>query len=177
MRSLVADGLTLEPQVAVHAAEMFVVLSDPAIYEYENAPPQSEQGLRERFADLESRWSANRRDQWLNWVIRLPSGQLIGYVQATVHPPGIAFIAYELGSAHWGRGLARRAVQAMIDELAQRYGVHRLCAVLKRENRRSFHLLQRLGFTLASDQALAEADIERDEHLMLKLLPPARPTP
>ena len=32
----------LEPQTAVHAAEMFVVLQDPRIYEHENEPPASE---------------------------------------------------------------------------------------------------------------------------------------
>ena len=35
-----------------HAEEMFVVLSDPAIYEYEGEPPRSVQGLRDRFANL-----------------------------------------------------------------------------------------------------------------------------
>jgi hypothetical protein len=30
---------TLEPQVVAHAEEMFLVLSDPAIYEYEGQPP------------------------------------------------------------------------------------------------------------------------------------------
>jgi ribosomal-protein-alanine N-acetyltransferase len=41
MRSIRANGLTLEPQVAAHADAMFVVLSDPAIYAYENQPPKS----------------------------------------------------------------------------------------------------------------------------------------
>lgn len=166
MKTLVTATLTLEPQVAAHADEMFGVLSDPAIYEYENEPPQSLEGLRERFAELESRRSPNGREQWLNWVIRLPTLQLIGYVQATVYPDGRAALAYELSSAHWGRGLARQAVQAMIGELAAGYGVRRLSAVLKRENLRSLRLLERLGFTLASAQAHEERQVERDEYLM-----------
>lgn len=40
----------LEPQVAAHASEMFDVLSDPAIYEFENEPPPSEAWLVERYA-------------------------------------------------------------------------------------------------------------------------------
>src|SRR6266508_2704621 len=110
MRAIVADGLTLEPQTAAHAEEMFVVLSDPAIYEYENQPPPSCEWLRERFARLESRRSADGSEQWLNWVIRLPTSELAGYVQATVHADAHAAIAYELSSSHWGRGLARQAV-------------------------------------------------------------------
>ena len=116
MRVITTDHLTLEPQTAAHAEEMFAVLSDPAIYEYENEPPQSLEWLRTRFTKLETRLSADGDEQWLNWVIRLPTSELIGYVQATVRREGRAAIAYELSSAYWGRGLARQAVQAMISE-------------------------------------------------------------
>jgi RimJ/RimL family protein N-acetyltransferase len=166
MRVIIADGLTLEPQSAAHAEEMFVVLSDPAIYEYEKQPPPSLEWLRGRFAKLESRRSADGSEQWLNWVIRLPTSELAGYVQATVHADGYAAIAYELSSAYWGRGLARRAVQAMITELAERYHVATLTAVLKRENRRSLRLLERLSFSLASAASHAEHNVEPSEVLM-----------
>lgn len=174
MNTLIAGTLTLEPQTAAHAAEMFVVLADPAIYEYENEPPQSLEGLRERFAELESRRSPNGREQWLNWVIRLPDGRLAGYVQATVHADGHASIAYELNSAFWGQGLARRSVEAMIDELAAYYGVHCVTAVLKQVNRRSLRLLQRLGFAPGRGERLARADIEKDEFFMVRELPRPR---
>lgn len=150
MRVLRIAGLTLEPQTAAHAEEMFAVLSDPAIYEHENEPPPSLEWLRARFTKLETRQSADGREQWLNWVIRGPTSELIGYVQATVRPDRCAAIAYELSSAYWGRGLARQAIQAMIVELAGNYGVKSLAAVLKRKNARSLRLLERLGFSLAS---------------------------
>ena len=78
MRVLESSGLTLEPQTAAHAGEMFDVLSDPAIYEFENAPPPSRDWLRERFRRLESRRSSYVRDQWLNCVNRLPTSELAG---------------------------------------------------------------------------------------------------
>ena len=166
MRAIDADGLTLEPQTVAHAEQMFVVLSDPAIYEYENKPPRSLEWLRERFTKLESRCSTDEKEQWLNWVIRLPTSELVGYVQATLHADGCAAIAYELSSAYWGRGLARKAVQAMLAELAENYCVHRVTAVLKRENRRSLRLLERLGFSPASAGLYAERDLESGELLM-----------
>ena len=113
MRVIDIGSLTLEPQTAAHAEAMFVVLSDPAIYEYENEPPASLDWLRTRFAKLETRLSADGAERWLNWAIRLPSSELIGYVQATVRPGGRAAIAYELSSAYRGRGLAGQAVEAM----------------------------------------------------------------
>lgn len=166
MREIVSAPLRLEPQTAAHAAEMFVVLGDPAIHEFENAPPASLEWLRERFTRLESRRSADGREQWLNWVVRLPTGVLAGYVQATVHADGSAAIAYELASAHWGQGVARRATQAMLGELVERYRVRQLRAVLKRRNLRSLHLLERLGFVPAPAQVLAAHPVDADERLM-----------
>ncbi|MEP7181152.1 MAG: GNAT family N-acetyltransferase [Betaproteobacteria bacterium] len=170
MRTLEAAGLALEPQTVAHAAEMFAVLSDPAIYTYENEPPRSLDWLRTRFAKLESRASADGHEQWLNWVVRLPTSELAGYVQATVRDDGSALIAYEFASAHWGRGLAFVATQAMISELVARYGVHTLFAVAKRENVRSHRLLERLGFARADPARHAPLGVLPDEVLMWRTI-------
>ena len=159
---------TLEPQCAAHAQEMFGVLSDPTIYEFENEPPESLEWLRDRFARLENRRSADGRQQWLNWVIRLPSSRLAGYVQATVYGDGRAAIAYVLGSQYWGRGLAREAVEAMIAELVRSCHVRTLSAVLKRDNVRSLRLLERLGFVPASPELCAALAVENEEVLMVR---------
>ena len=128
---------------------MFALLSDPKIYRYENQPPPSLEWLRERFAKLESRRSPDGREQWLNWVIRLETGEAAGYVQATVHEDGHAAIAYVLGSRFWDKGIGRAAVSSLIARLKGEYGVRRLTAVLKRANARSRLLLERLGFSEA----------------------------
>jgi RimJ/RimL family protein N-acetyltransferase len=166
MRVIRTSRLALEPQVAAHAEEMFRVLGDPRIYEYENEPPPSGEWLRERYARLETRRSTDGSEQWLNWVLRLSSRELIGYVQATVHPDGHASIAYELASGHWGHGLAREAVEAMIAELGACYRVRRLSAVLKAGNLRSRRLLERLGFAPAPAESPARSGLEPDELLM-----------
>jgi RimJ/RimL family protein N-acetyltransferase len=168
MRTLSAGGLSLEPQGAQHADAMFVVLSDPALYEYENAPPPSLAWLRERFARLESRLSADGSEQWLNWVIRVESGELVGYVQATVRSDGSAGIAYELASGYWGRGLATRAVAAMIEELVAAYGVRRFNAVAVQRNHRSLRLLERLGFAVATPAEHANYKVDASEVLMTR---------
>lgn len=169
MQLFETQRLILEPQMATHAAEMFAVLSDPAIYEFENEPPSSVDALRARFTRLESRQSPDGREQWLNWVIRVPASGLIGYVQTTVREGGHAAIAYELSSAHWSRGFASEAVLAMIGELVGRHEVRTLSAVLKRDNFRSMKLLQRLGFKLATPLEHIERDVEPGEVLMQRL--------
>jgi RimJ/RimL family protein N-acetyltransferase len=168
MRAIDAGTLMLEPQTAMHAEEMFAVLSDPAIYEFENQPPSSAEWLRARFEKLESRRSADGTEQWLNWVIRISGSGLIGYVQATVRRDGNAAIAYEMSSAHWGRGLARRATEAMLGELAEHYRVTTFFAVAKLENFRSIRLLERLGFLNANSELCAMHQVEPGEILMVR---------
>ncbi len=168
MNSVARGDLRLLPQVAAHADEMFVVLSDPMIYQYENEPPPSIEWLRDRFARLEARRSPDGRQQWLNWVIQISTAELIGYVQATILPTGRAAIAYVLCSGYWGRGLAYRAVDAMISELVASYPVQSLSAVLKIENRRSLRLVERLQFRPAPVDTSAEFGVEPGEVLMLR---------
>ena len=167
MRTILATHCTLEPQVAAHAAEMFRVLSDPAIYEFENAPPPSEDFMVERLRRLESRGPADGRQKWLNWVVRLPGGSLAGYVQATVLPSGISYVAYELNSQHWRKGIGTSAVTAMLDELRSSYGVHTFIAVLKARNLRSLGLLRSLGFQPGDDEQTEHARDEPDEAVMI----------
>ena len=168
MRSIAASHCILEPQVAAHAAEMLRVLGDPAIYEFENEPPESLASLARRYERLERRASADGREQWLNWVVRLPGGELAGYVQATVLPSGTAQVAYELNSRHWRQGIGSSAVRAMMDELRTEYGVRTFVAVLKATNFRSEALLRGLGFAAADDELEALHRDEPDERVMVK---------
>jgi RimJ/RimL family protein N-acetyltransferase len=162
--------LVLEPQSAAHADEMFAVLSDPAIYEFGNEAPASLDWLRERFLRLESCLSPDGREKWLNWVIRLATGEAIGYVQATVLEDGRALIAYEMGSDWWGRGYGREAVGAMLDELSARFGVLEAAAVFRGDNHRSRRLLEGLHFSSPPQDSRTRYGLEPDEDVMVLLL-------
>lgn len=176
-------SLTLEPQTRAHAAPMFALLSDPAIYQFENAPPQSLAWLTERLTKLETRESPDGSQLWLNWVIRLSDAQLArlprppdpahaglaGYVQATVHRNGIAEIAYELHSSYWRQRIGSTAVSQLLAMLRDDYRVTLATATLKAANFRSRGLLQHLGFVPHTDQ-LPGWSVEEDEILMLRRL-------
>jgi ribosomal-protein-alanine N-acetyltransferase len=163
MRTLALTRCTLEPLLATHAEAMFEVLSDPAIYAFEGAPPASPDWLRARYLRLESRRSPDGRQQWLNWVLRLPGGDLAGHVQATVLPGGFALVAYELASRHWRQGIGSAAVRAMLGELAATHGVHTAVAVLKAGNHRSAGLLRHLGFAPGLPPGAGLDAIDADE--------------
>jgi RimJ/RimL family protein N-acetyltransferase len=167
IRPVETPRLVLEPQVAAHADEMFIVLSDPAIYEFENAPPASVEALRERYRALEARRSPDGRQLWLNWTVRLKEGDVaIGYVQATVLPDAAALVAYEFNSAWWGRGLAQEAVAAAMREMRQHLGVTRFGAVFKTANERSRRLLARLGMRPAAGGQFPSDLVEAGESAM-----------
>ena len=168
MRTLAAPPLVLEPLTAGHAREMFAVLSDPAIYEFENEPPASEDALVRRYRFLEARKSPDDRESWLNWIIRLPTGDAAGYVQATVLPSDAALVAYELASRFWRQGIGSAAVGAMLDELREAYAVNLYVAVLKARNFRSVGLLRKLGFRSASAEEFSRFGGEADELVMVR---------
>ncbi len=172
MKTLLSPRCILEPQIEAHAAEMFLVLSDPAIYEYEGVPPPSIEKLANGFRRREARVSPDGREKWLNWVVRLPSGEPCGYVQGTVYESGAAYIAYEFASKYWRQGIGSSAVLCMLDDLRDTFSVHTFVAVLKAANFRSMRLLTKLGFKPGTKEDAELYEAEPDE---VTLVASARP--
>lgn len=75
-------------------------------------------------------------------------GQLVGdiYVGLDEHC-GVAEVGFTLAAAHQGKGYAVEAVSAVVDDLVDRLGVHRVVGELSPENLASARLLERLGMT------------------------------
>jgi RimJ/RimL family protein N-acetyltransferase len=151
---------------------MFRALGDPEIYRYlDRPPPPSLERLRERFARLETRTSADGREHWLNWVVVPhvpPGGEPVGFVQATVQPDGDAWIAFVLAPAHQGRGYAREATEAMMAHLAAEYGAARFLASVEAENGPSVRLLERLGFREANAAERRGHELTATERLLVR---------
>jgi RimJ/RimL family protein N-acetyltransferase len=177
MRTLLSPRCTLEPQVVAHAEEMFSVLSDPAIYEYEGVPPPSAERLANGYRRSESRFIRDGTTPFLNWVVRIPNGQLTGYVQATILENGASYVACEFASRFWRQGIGSAAVRTMLVELASSYGVHTFVAALKTMNFRSNGLLTYLGFEPAGADQAALYDYDPiDEVVLLKSAASLEPT-
>ncbi len=148
MKPIQSSSLRLEPLVAAHAEEMFRSMSATAIYDYTpGQPPASAEILRQRYAQLEKGHSADGRERWLNWVIRLSSRECVGFVQATIYPERTANFAFVLAPEYWGQGVAFEACQVVLPYLRRDFAVRALYATVGRKNARSIRLLERLGFT------------------------------
>lgn len=167
MKTLSSPRCILEPQVEAHAAEMFVVLCDPAIYEYEGVPPPSMAKLANGFRRKETRVSPDGREKWLNWVVRLSNGELCGYVQGTIYESGAAYIGYEFASKYWRQGIGTSAISCMLDDLRDTYAVHTFVAVLKVANFRSVGLLSKIGFRPGTTEDAKLYEAEPDEDILV----------
>jgi RimJ/RimL family protein N-acetyltransferase len=166
MSPIESTALRLEPLVRAHADEMFEPLSAVAIYQYiPGAPPSSVAALRERYTQLESGRSPDGREQWLNWIVRLNSGQCAGFVQATIYPGRTGAFAFVLAPEYWGRGLAYEACQAALPYLAHDRGVTALFATVDPNNSRSMRLLVRLGFSEVEAAQYPHGEVEPNDRV------------
>ncbi len=112
------DRLDLEPLTTGHAAEMVAVLADPALYAFTGGTPPTRADLDRRYAAQVRGHSPDGGQGWLNWVLReRATGAAVGFVQATLDRAGTAEVAWVLGTAAQGRGLAAEAARALVDWL------------------------------------------------------------
>ena len=164
-----ASTLRLEPLVAAHAAEMFEPMSAVAIYDYmSERPPSSLSALRARYAVLARGQSADGQQQWLNWIVRLRSGECAGFVQATIYPALTADFAFAFAPDHWGRGVAFAACHAALPYLVDDRNVSALFATVDPRNARSVRLLLRLGFREVTRADYPHGEVEPNDRVFVK---------
>lgn len=145
---LESERLSLEPLRPEHAGALFEALSEPALYAYlPTVPPASVEALAERYGRLVRGAPPGSGERWLNWVPRLrDGGACVGRVEVTLRAGPSAYLAYELGAAWHGRGLATEACARVLRELFEAFDVAFVVAEVDTRNERSWRLLERLGF-------------------------------
>lgn len=119
--------LDLVPLRVEHADEMAAVLADPALHTFIGGAPDGVTALRARYGRMLA-GSPDPAVSWLNWVVRLRTGQLpclVGTVQATVTPGAdgdgpTAEVAWVIGTPWQGRGFASEAACGLVSWLTER---------------------------------------------------------
>lgn len=123
---LTTTRLDLSPLQASDAQEMHPVLASPDLYRFTGGSPPTVQQLRDRY-ESQVAGPASLDDAWHNWIIRLRDERTaVGFVQATVSRD-TADIAWLVGVAWQGRGIATEATSAMCGWLAAQ-GITRFVA-------------------------------------------------
>jgi len=145
--------LLLEPLRVAHAEEAAVVFNDERLHTYMGASPATFDQLRARFRRQTLGHSADRSEDWLNWMVRdRESAGIAGTVQSTVYHSGehndgvhlVAEVAWVVATPFQGRGVATEAATAMIDWL-RRNGVDVVIAHIHRDNQPSIGVARNLG--------------------------------
>jgi RimJ/RimL family protein N-acetyltransferase len=155
--SLTTARLVLEPLRVEHATELAATLDDTRLHEFTGSEPANLDELTARYERQVAGHSADGTQQWFNWVLRRrDDGRPAGYVQATVWSDGdglpMAEVAWVVGTAHQGQGLAREGAAAMTDWLVS-LGVRRLVAHVHPEHLASATVARSLGM-VATDEVV-----------------------
>lgn len=145
---LISRRLTLEPLRLEHADELAALLDDPALHRFTGGTPPTSHELRVRLERQVRGRSPDGNELWLNWVARTrPGGQIVGTMQATIYPERaalVAVLAWTIGSAHQGRGLATEAADLMASWLRQQ-GIARLRAHIHPQHHASIAVAAAIG--------------------------------
>jgi RimJ/RimL family protein N-acetyltransferase len=146
-----SQNLQFEQLAATHANDLFSILTTPTVLSF--IDPTGEQPTLEEFkADYAARMhgpvvSTNPQERWFNAAIRLKDAPcpLIGRLEATGYGE-YGELAYLLGEAWWGKGLAFESMLWWHEYLAAAVPETTWWATVDPENQRSIRLLKRLGY-------------------------------
>lgn len=140
------EGVRLRPLREVDVDALHAYLRDPAVTELTSYPVVSIPMVEAMIEQSRMRWAAGELSRW--GVALRRDDQLIGtcgfndWSQAHRW----AELAFDLARPHWGRGLMRQAVAAVIQWAFQQDRVDRVHAFVRVDNKRSESLLERVGF-------------------------------
>ncbi len=146
---LSSPAVRLRPTRIGDAEQLARVLADPALYRFIGGGPPDRRELRSRLARQLRGGSPDRHETWLNWVVLRDGGRrIVGTMQATVcdRPDGcrVAELAWMIGCADQGRGLAKAAAALVADWLIDQ-GITSLRVHIDPEHRASQAVAASLG--------------------------------
>lgn len=136
-----------------HAEEAVVVFDDVRLHTYIGSAPATYDELRARFARQTLGHSADRSEDWLNWMVRArESGGIVATVQSTVYHSGehhdgvhlVAEVAWVVASPFQRKGIAVEASTTMIEWL-RKNGVDVVIAHVHPDNQASIGVARTLG--------------------------------
>jgi ribosomal-protein-alanine N-acetyltransferase len=143
--------LRLRPLRGDDAEALHEAYADPQVMHQWSLPPSADLSeTRERLA-----WSLKADPQaHAGWALVQPATDrligLINYHHREARHRRLE-IGYLLARAHWGQGLMREAMAAVLDHCFGSFSVHRVEAMVAPDNMASRQLLQSLGFVCESE--------------------------
>lgn len=152
------------PRLAIRALErrdvtaLTTYRNDPDIARYQDWELPYTRDLAHELVDELDGITGPVAGRWVQLAIDAGAG-LVGDLAVWLDEAGqLAMIGYTLAAEHQGHGYAVEAVDAVVDALFERLGVHRVAATLDPHNTASARVLERSGFRYEG-RALAAARV------------------
>lgn len=140
------DGAHLRPLRTADAAALCAYLRDPAVTELTSYPEVTLTMVEAMIERSLSRWTAGEPAKW--GIALEQDDRLVGTCGFNEWSKAHRWVelAYDLARDHWGKGLMRQAVAAVIQWTYRQDQVDRIHAFVRVDNTRSKLLLERIGF-------------------------------
>ena len=140
------DGARLRPLRVTDVDALYAYLRNPAVTELTSFPVVSVALVEAMIERYQRRWAAGEPSKW---GLALPhDDQLVGTCGfnewSEMHR--WAELAYDLARPHWGQGLMRQAVAAVLRWTYRQDQIDRVHAFVRVDNSRSVRLLESSGF-------------------------------
>jgi RimJ/RimL family protein N-acetyltransferase len=145
--TLEAERVRLRWLDADDAPALFDVFSDTEVARYLSRPAWTDvAAARELIEAIDDSFA--RRDLFQWGIARRDTDRIVGTctLAAVDAAHGRAELGYALARSSWGEGIAREAVQRLLDFAFDGLGLHRIEAGVDSRNARSIALLENLGF-------------------------------
>ncbi len=169
MLDLRTERLDLRPLEADDIAAFVAYRRDPEVARFQGWEPTYTTADAEDLVDAQPA-GIETPGEWLQLaIIERASGTLCGDCAVRLDPvqPRTAEVGITLARAHQGRGIAREAVDALLEWLFGEQALHRVFAQTDDRNTAVHHLFEHLGFRL--EGRLVDADWYKGEWTTLRI--------
>lgn len=166
MPEIVTPRLRLRPFRAEDLAAFVAYRSHPEVARYQSWDTSFSMADAEELLVSQQGIELGTPGAWLQLAAVDSTGALCGDCAVRVDPPGTAEVGVTFAPAHQGTGLATEALRAVVGELFDNHGLHRVYAQADDRNVAVHRLLERLGFRC--EARLVEADWFKGEWTTLR---------
>jgi len=167
---IVTERLRLRPFQVDDLAAFVAYRSDPEVARYQSWDCPYSMAAAEAFLSSQSGLEPDRPGEWLQLaIVDRETGTVYGDCAARVviDQPETAEVGVTLARANQGKGLAAEALTALVTNLFERRGMHRVFAEADDRNAPVRRLLERLGFR--REARLVDADWFKGEWSTLRI--------
>jgi RimJ/RimL family protein N-acetyltransferase len=167
---IVTERLSLRPFQADDLEALVAYRSDPEVARYQSWPCPYSRSAAESFLNSQRDLAFGQPGEWLQLaIVNRETGVVCGdcAVRVEIDQPATAQLGVTLARASQGEGVASEALTAVVSDLFEQRGMHRVFAEADDRNASACRLLERLGFRC--EARLVDADWFKGEWSTLRV--------